>query len=339
MKTRTIGRTGLAVTEFSFGTAALGGLYRACPRDVAMATLQAAWDEGLRYFDTAPWYGFGLAERVTGDFLRDKPKSDYVLSSKVGRIMFPVPDDKVPSYGYVDPLPFDVRYDYSYDGIMRSVELSHARLGLNRIDMLYVHDIGVYTHGAERNAFHMRQFFDSGLKALQDLKSSGAIKAFGLGVNEIPVCLDVLRETDLDCILLAGRYTLLDRSAVAELLPLCETKGTSLVVGGVFNSGILATGPVEGAHFDYMPATAEIAGKVGAMMDIAESRGLPLAAPALQFPLEHPAVASVLIGTAKPASLHRNMALARLDLSKDIYPAFEPHTLVAPELGKDAIRQ
>lgn len=339
MKTRTIGRTGLAVTEFSFGTAALGGLYRACPRDVALATLQAAWDEGLRYFDTAPWYGFGLAERVTGDFLRDKPKSDYVLSSKVGRIMFPVPDDKVPSYGYVDPLPFDVRYDYSYDGIMRSVELSHARLGLNRIDMLYVHDIGVYTHGAERNAFHMRQFFDSGLKALQELKSSGTIKAFGLGVNEIPVCLDVLHETDLDCILLAGRYTLLDRSAVAELLPLCAAKSTSLVVGGVFNSGILATGPVEGAHFDYMPATADIAGKVGAMMEIAKSRGVPLAAPALQFPLEHPAVASVLIGTAKPESLHRNMALARLDLSKDIYPAFEPHTLVAPELGQDAVRQ
>lgn len=339
MKTRTIGRTGLAVTEFSFGTAALGGLYRACPRDVALATLQAAWDEGLRYFDTAPWYGFGLAERVTGDFLRDKPKSDYVLSSKVGRIMFPVPDDKVPSYGYVDPLPFDVRYDYSYDGIMRSVELSHARLGLNRIDMLYVHDIGVYTHGAERNTFHMRQFFDSGLKALQELKSSGTIKAFGLGVNEIPVCLDVLHETDLDCILLAGRYTLLDRSAVAELLPLCAAKSTSLVVGGVFNSGILATGPVEGAHFDYMPATVDIAGKVGAMMEIAKSRGVPLAAPALQFPLEHPAVASVLIGTAKPESLHRNMALARLDLSKDIYPAFEPHTLVAPELGQDAVRQ
>nr|WP_298101553.1 aldo/keto reductase [uncultured Shinella sp.] len=339
MKTRTIGRTGLAVTEYSFGTAALGGLYRACPRDVAMATLQAAWDEGLRYFDTAPWYGFGLAERVTGDFLRDKPKSDYVLSSKVGRIMFPVPDDKVPSYGYVDPLPFDVRYDYSYDGIMRSVELSHARLGLNHIDMLYVHDIGVYTHGAERNAYHLRQFFDTGLKALQELKSSGAIKAFGLGVNEIPVCLDVLREADLDCILLAGRYTLLDRSAVAKLLPLCEAKGTSLVVGGVFNSGILATGPVEGAHFDYMPATADIAKKVGAMMDIAKSRGVPLAAPALQFPLEHAAVASVLIGTAKPESLHRNMALACLDLSKDIYPAFEPHTLVAPELGQDAIRQ
>ena len=336
---RTIGRTGLAVTEFSFGTAALGGLYRACPRDVAMATLEAAWDEGLRYFDTAPWYGFGLAERHVGDFLRDRPKASYVLSTKVGRIMFPVPDEKVPDYGFVDPLPFDVRYDYSYDGIMRSVELSHARLGLNRIDILYVHDIGSYTHGAERNAFHLRQLLDSGLKALSELKSSGAISAYGLGVNEVPVCLDVLRQADLDCILLAGRYTLLDRSAAAELLPLCEKKGTSLVVGGVFNSGILATGPVEGAHFDYMPATPEIAGKVGAMMAVSKGEGVPLAAPALQFPVRHPSVASVLIGTAKPESLRRNMALARLQLPENIYPAFEPYTLVAPELGTEAVRQ
>ena len=339
MKTRTIGGTDLAVTEFSFGTAALGGLYRACPRETAMATLEAAWDEGIRYFDTAPWYGFGLAERRTGDFLRARSKEGYVLSTKVGRIMVPAADDKVPDYGYVDPLPFDVRYDYSYDGIMRSVELSHARLGLNRIDILYVHDIGSYTHGAERNAFHLRQLLDSGLKALEALKSSGAIRAYGLGVNEIPVCLDVLRQADLDCILLAGRYTLLDRSAAAELLPLCARKKTSLVVGGVFNSGILATGPVAGAHFDYMPATPEIAGKVGAMMEIAREKGVPLAAPALQFPLQSPVVASVLVGTAKPESLRRNMALAREPLPADIYPAFAPHTLVAPELGPGAVRQ
>ncbi|AOF90870.1 aldo/keto reductase [Sinorhizobium sp. RAC02] len=339
MKTRTIGRTALAVTEFSFGTASLGGLYRACPRDTAMATLNAAWDEGLRYFDTAPWYGFGLAERYTGDFLREKPKGSYVLSTKVGRVMVPVPDDKVPNYGFVDPLPFDVLYDYSYDGIMRSVEFSYARLGLNRIDILYVHDIGVYTHGAERNAVYIRQLLDSGLKALAELKSTGVISAFGLGVNEVPVCLDVMRHADLDAILLAGRYTLLDRSAVDALLPLCVEKGTSLVVGGVFNSGILATGPGAGAHFDYMPATPDILAKVGAMVGIAEGRGLPLAAPALHFPLQHPAVASVLLGTAKPESLHRNMALARMDVPQDIYPAFEPYTLVAPELGEEAVRQ
>ncbi|WP_313195302.1 aldo/keto reductase [Shinella zoogloeoides] len=339
MQTRTIGRTDLAVTEFGFGTAPLGGLYRACPRDVAMATLETAWQEGLRYYDTAPWYGFGLAERYVGDFLRGKPKGSYVLSTKVGRVMQPAEGDALPNYGFVDPLPFGARYDYSYDGIMRCLELSYTRLGLNRIDILYVHDIGVYTHGAERNAIYLRQLLDSGLKALSELKSSGTIKAFGLGVNEVPVCLDILREADLDCILLAGRYTLLDRSAVEELLPLCGKKGTSLVVGGVFNSGILATGPVEGAHFDYMPATPEVAEKVGAMVGIAAERGVPLAAAALQFPLRHPAIASVLLGTAKPESLRRNMALARMDLPKDIYPAFEPHTLVAPELGLEPVRE
>ena len=150
MKTRQIGTTELSVTENSFGTAALGGLYRACPRDEAMETLEAAWASGIRYFDTAPWYGLGLGERYVGDFLREKPENEYVLSTKVGRLLRPVPTGTVPDYGYVDPLSFDADYDYSYDGIMRSVDFSYARLGLNRIDILFVHDIGVYTHGAER---------------------------------------------------------------------------------------------------------------------------------------------------------------------------------------------
>ncbi len=338
MQLRKIGQTDLSVSEYSFGTAPLGGMYRACPREAAMETLEAAWTAGLRFIDTAPWYGFGLAERRVGDFLRDKPTGSYVLSTKVGRLQRPVPDDKVPSYGFVDPLPFDTDYDYSYDGIMRSVEFSYARLGLNRIDILFVHDIGVYTHGAERNAAYLRQLLDGGLKALEQLKSSGAIAAYGLGVNEVPVCLDVMREADVDCILLAGRYTLLDRTATAELLPLCEKKKTSLVVGGVFNSGILATGPVEGSHFDYMPATPDVLDKVRAMETIARSQGLPLAAPAIQFPLQSPAVASVLLGTAKPSSLMRNMELTERRLQPDDFAAYDAHTLVAPELGTDAVR-
>ncbi|WP_426231441.1 aldo/keto reductase [Pararhizobium sp. DWP3-4] len=338
MQTRKIGQTDLSVTEYSFGTAPLGGMYRACPREAAMETLEAAWSAGLRFVDTAPWYGFGLAERRIGDFLRDKPKGSYVLSTKVGRLQRPVADDEVPSYGFVDPLPFDTDYDYSYDGIMRSVEFSYARLGLNRIDILFVHDIGVYTHGAERNAVYLRQLLDGGLKALDQLKSSGAIAAYGLGVNEVPVCLDVMAKADIDCILLAGRYTLLDRTATAELLPLCEKKKTSLVVGGVFNSGILATGPVEGSHFDYMPATPDVLDKVRAMETIARSQGLPLAAPAIQFPLQSPAVASVLLGTAKPSSLTRNMELTERRLQPDDFKAYEAHTLVAPELGADAVR-
>ena len=338
MQTRRIGRTDLSVTEFSFGAAGLGGLYRECTSESAMATLDAAWQSGMRYFDVAPFYGLGLAERRVGDFLRDKPRDQFVLSTKVGRLLHPVPQDKVPDYSYVKPLNFDVTYDYSYGGIMRSVEFSYARLGLNRIDILYVHDIGVYTHGAARNAIYLRQLLEGGLKALEELKSSGTIAAYGLGVNEVPVCLDVLRQADLDCILLAGRYTLLDRSAVAELLPLCEKKQTSLVVGGVFNSGILATGPVEGAHFDYMPATEDIRQKVGAMDAVARGMNVPLAAPAMQFPLASPQVASVLLGTAKPQSLARNMALVEHRFSAADFAAFEPFTLVAPELGDEPVR-
>ncbi len=338
MKTRRIGRTDLAVTEVSFGAAALGGLYRACPREQAMETLEAAWDSGIRYFDVAPWYGLGLAERRMGDFLRDKPESEWVLSTKVGRLLRPVPTGTVPDYSYVDPLSFDADYDYSYDGIMRSVEFSYARLGLNRIDILYVHDIGGYTHGATKNAVYLRQFLDGGIKALEELKASGTIKAFGLGVNEVPVCLDVMRNADIDCILMAGRYTLLDRSAVDELLPLCREKGTSLVVGGVFNSGILATGAVPGSNFDYMPATPDVLAKVAAMEEIAGKHGVALAAPALQFPLRDPLVSSVLIGTAKASSLTRNMELFSPRLPDSIFPEFDHLTLVAPPLGDEAVR-
>ncbi|MDK1376028.1 MULTISPECIES: aldo/keto reductase [unclassified Sinorhizobium] len=338
MQTRKIGRTDLSVTEYSFGAAGLGGLYRECTREAAMATLDAAWAAGIRYFDVAPYYGLGLAERRVGDFLQDKPRDSFVLSTKVGRLLRPVPEDAVPDYSYVKPLNFDVTFDYSYDAIMRSVEFSYARLGLNRIDILYVHDIGVYTHGAAKNAVLLRQLMDSGLKALEELKSSGVISAYGLGVNEVPVCLEVMRQADIDCILLAGRYTLLDRSAVAELLPLCEKKGTSLVVGGVFNSGILATGPVDGAHFDYMPASDDVRTRVAAMEKIARDRGMPLAAPALQFPLSNSQVASVLLGTAKPSSLERNMELTRRKIATEDFAAFEPYTLVAPELGLDAVR-
>ncbi|RUU10944.1 aldo/keto reductase [Mesorhizobium sp. M7A.T.Ca.TU.009.01.3.2] len=328
MERRRIGQTALEITEVSFGGAALGGLYRACSREAAMETLQGAWDAGLRYFDTAPFYGFGLSERRFGDFLRYKPRDSYVLSTKVGRLFRPVPDDQVPDHSYVDPLPFALDYDYSYDGIMRSVEFSYARLGLNRIDILFVHDIGAYTHGVEKTKLHFRDLMDGGLKALEELKRSGVISAYGLGVNEVQICLDVMREAPLDCILLASRYSLLDRSAEAELLPLCRARQTSLVIGGVFNSGILATGPVQGAHFDYRPASHDVLDRVGAMERIAAEGGYPLAAAAFQFPLHEPAVATVLTGTAKLANLTRNLQLLDIDVPETEYARYRPHTLV-----------
>ncbi|MBM2716097.1 aldo/keto reductase [Mesorhizobium caraganae] len=332
MDKRRIGTTALEVTEISFGGAAIGGLYRACPREAAMETLQTAWEAGLRYFDTAPFYGFGLSERRTGDFLRYKPRDSYVLSTKVGRLFRPVPEDQVPDHSYVDPLPFALDCDYSYDGIMRSVEFSYARLGLNRIDILFVHDIGTYTHGVEKTKVHFRQLMDGGLKALEELKSSGVISAYGLGVNEVQICLDVLREAPLDCILLASRYSLLDRSAEADLLPLCRQRQTSLIIGGVFNSGILATGPVHGAHFDYAPATEDILERVDAMEKIATEGGYPLAAAALQFPLHQPVVASVLTGTAKAANLTRNLDLFDVEVPQTEFAKYAPYTVVQ-ELG------
>ncbi len=272
MKTRKIGKTELEVTEISFGAPPLGGLYRACPREQAMETLEAAHGTAASAISTSRrGTAWALPNAASATSCATSRRTEWVLSTKVGRLLRPVPTGTVPDYSYVDPLSFDADYDYSYDGIMRSVEFSYARLGLNRIDILYVHDIGGYTHGAAKNAVYLKQFLDSGIKALEELKSSGAIKAFGLGVNEVPVCLDVMRNADIDCILMAGRYTLLDRSAVAELLPLCRQKGTSLVVGGVFNSGILATGPVPGSHFDYMPATEDVLAKVRGMEKIAPS--------------------------------------------------------------------
>ncbi|RWB28799.1 MAG: aldo/keto reductase [Mesorhizobium sp.] len=328
MKKRRVGSTALEITEVSFGGAAIGGLYRACPREAAMQTLQVAWDTGLRYFDTAPFYGFGLSERRFGDFLRDKPRDSYVLSTKVGRLFRPVPEGQIPDHSYVDPLPFALDYDYSYDGIMRSVEFSYARLGLNRIDILFVHDIGVYTHGVEKTKLHFRQLMDGGLKALEELKSSRAISAYGLGVNEVQICLDVLRQAPLDCILLASRYSLLDRTAEAELLPFCRQRQTSLIIGGVFNSGILATGPVPGAHFDYLPATQNILDRVGAMEKIATEGDYPLAAAAFQFPLHEPVVASVLTGTAKPTNLTRNLQLLDIQVPETEFSKYDPYTVV-----------
>ncbi|MDI6025793.1 aldo/keto reductase [Corticibacterium sp. UT-5YL-CI-8] len=338
MKKRRIGTTGLEITEIGFGGASLGNLYQAVSNPDAEAVLDAAWEAGIRYFDTAPHYGFGLSERRFGDYLRSKPRDSYALSTKVGRLLRPVPEDQVPKVGFVDPLPFKLEYDYSYDGIMRSVEFSYARLGLNRIDILYVHDIGVYTHGVELTKLHLGQLLDGGLKALEELKSGGVISAYGLGVNEVEVCLNVMRRAPLDCILLAGRYSLLDRSAEAELLPLCRERKTSLVIGGVFNSGIMATGAKPGANFDYGPASPEILSKVSAMEDIAAASGYPLAAAAMQFPLHEPAVATVLIGTAKTSSLKRN-----LDLLEDTVPAaefdkYQPYTTVQPPL-KGAVRE
>lgn len=305
MKTNRVGQTQVGVTEVSFGCASIGNLYREVSDEDAQAVLQAAWDAGIRYFDTAPHYGRGLSEMRLGRFLSGR--SGHVISTKVGRVLTPSETPIAEADGFVNPAPNRVRYDYSGDGIEESLEQSLHRLGLRYVDIVYVHDLGEYTHGSA-DPTHMDAFLSSGYERLVRLKETGRIGAFGLGVNECRVCLDVMDHCPVDAILLAGRLTLLDRSAEAELAPRCLAAGTSLILGGVFNSGILATGPVDGASYDYGPAPQEVLDRVAQLQARAKRHGLPLATAALQFAKQHPAAASVLLGTAKPATLKRNLA-------------------------------
>lgn len=314
--TRRVGQTDLRVTAVSLGGASLGNLgYEVSDAD-AVAVMEHAWSQGIRYFDTAPHYGRGRSELRLGAWLKEKPRDQYVLSSKVGRVLSPGAPLKEAD-GFVNPLPNDVRYDYTAAGILESFEGSCERLGSSVIEILFVHDIGAFAHGAEANEKHFSDLMGSGMQALHDLKQSGRIKAIGLGVNETQACLDVMARETLDVILLAGRLTLMDRSAEAGLLQACADQGCSLVLGGIFNSGILATGPKPGVCFNYEPAPDHILEEASRIQAQAAAVGLTLAEAAVQFAMCHPSACSVLIGTGKVSSLQRNLDAAKLDLSED----------------------
>lgn len=305
IRTKPVGTTNVRVTDVSFGCASIGNLYRAITDAQAQEVLQTAWSAGIRYFDTAPRYGRGRSEMRLGAFLKGRARDSYVISTKVGRYLTPG-EPVSEGEGFADPLPNDVHHDYSGDGIETALDGSRSRLGINYIDIVYVHDIGTYTHGADNEA-HMEAFLGSGYERLVRLKERGKIGAIGLGVNENEICLEIMKHGPLDVILLAGRLTLLDRTAEAALVPACGDAGTSLVLGGVFNSGILATGPVEGATYDYGPAPQEVLDQVRDLQTRAVTLGMPLASAALHFAKAHPLTASVLIGTAKPDTLTRNL--------------------------------
>ena len=305
MKRNRIGNTDVWVTDISFGASGIGNMGRSVTDEEAEEVLLAAWQAGIRYFDTAPHYGRGRSEQRLGRFLRSKNRDDFVLSTKVGRVLFPG-EARSEADGFIAPLPNDVRYDYSGDGIEASLDHSLDLLQVASIDIAYVHDIGGYTHGSH-NAAYMRDLFETGLDRLRQLKEKGRIRAFGLGVNETQVCLDVLQEADLDVILLAGRLTLLDRQAEEGLTRLCRERNTSLVLGGIFNSGILATGPIDGAWYDYAPAPEDVMARAEVLQKKSEALGMPLASAALQFSRSYPGVASTLLGTAKVSSLAGNL--------------------------------
>lgn len=311
MRTGRIGLTSVEVTGISLGCAQLGNLGERLTDAGADALLRAAIRSGIRYFDTAPHYGRGLSELRLGRFLRETG-FDARVSTKVGRVLTPT-FPMTEADGFIAPLPNAAHFDYSARGIRASLAGSRDRLMRDHLDIVYVHDIGTATHGAAENARHLADLLDSGLPELERQKAAGRIGAIGLGVNEVDVCLDILSNAPLDAILLAGRWTLLDRSAEATpLAEMCRASGTSLVLGGVLNSGILATGPGPGARFDYAPASDEVQRMAAELERIAIAAGLTLAEAALAFAATRPGVASVLIGAGTPAMLARNLeALSR----------------------------
>ena len=321
---RRIGRTNLEVTVLGLGCATLGGTRIPVTLQEAEAIVGAAWDAEIRYVDAAPYYGFGQAERAVGDALRDMPRDEWVLSTKVGRLLRPFPQVS-PEPGRKHPLPFGVAYDYSYDGIMRSFEDSLQRLGLARIDILYVHDIGRYQHGDAHPGL-MKTLRESGYRALQGLKGSGAIKAFGIGVNEREVLLEAMEWGDWDAFLLAGRYTLLEQAPLDDLLPKCLNRGTSMVVGGPLNSGILAGRDT----WNYRAAPPEIVERVNAIQAVCDRHGVPLAAAALQFPLAHPAVAAIIPGPRNVEELRVNLDLLRHPIPPALWQDLKEQKLLHP---------
>jgi len=312
---RFVSRSGavLDLTSLGFGTAPLGNLYRPISQAQARGTLQEAWQQGIRYYDTAPLYGFGLGETRLGAFLREMPRDDYVLSTKVGRVLRRCAPEARDGIGKFFDVPSrQMGYDYSYDGVMRSLDFSYERLGLDRIDIVLCHDLCVFTHGSQEASDQCtRTFLDSGYRALADLRDQGLIRAIGIGVNEWEVCERVARHSEVDLFLLAGRYTLLEQTSLDSFLPLVQSKQMGVIVGAPFNSGILATGAVEGAWFNYAPATAEVLTRVAAIESVCRAHGVALRDAALQFPLMHPAVVSVIPGAITPEEVRDNVAAMR----------------------------
>lgn len=316
---RRIGMTELEITTLGLGCASLAGIGSGVPSEQGRATVRHALELGINYFDTAPQYGFGRSEHLSGDVLRDHASA--IVSTKVGRLLRPFHGQR--NIGWVDPLPFDQEYDYSYDGIMRSFEDSLQRLGMNRVDILYVHDIGEMTHGAEQNAHYWNQLEQGGYRALRELRQSKTVQAIGLGVNEAQVLSDALNMGDWDVFLLAGRYTLLEQGG-APVLDQCALRGTSVVIGGPFNSGILAGGDT----FNYMRAPDDVRTRVRALSDICARFDVPLPAAALQFPLNHPAVTCILPGPRSPTELDQIVAWYGSEIPNGLWEALVDEELL-----------
>jgi D-threo-aldose 1-dehydrogenase len=306
---RKVADTSLDLPAFGMGTAHLGELYGTVDESVSQATLEAAWSGGVQYFDTAPWYGRGLAEHRLGGFLRTKPRSDLVISTKVGRTLHRPADPSTFDRGpWTGGLNFEVKFDYSYDGIMRSYEQALQRLALDTVDALVIHDLDSLFHDDDAISAHTKDLSETGMKALGELKSSGDIKAFGMGVNMKEQLADLAQKVELDFVLVAMPYTLIDQDSLHTGMKACLDRNVSVIIGAPFASGILATGSAGAAHYNYGVADANVIDRVRRIEAVCDAHSVSLQAAALQFPLAHPAAAAIIPGAAKPEELTANIA-------------------------------
>jgi D-threo-aldose 1-dehydrogenase len=327
---RQLGRTSARVSTLGLGTAPLGDLFDIVEEDEASALLKKAWDGGVRYFDTSPWYGKGQAEHRVGRAFYRKPRDSFAISSKVGRILRrPYKSGPFERGEWRGGLEFDAYFDYSYDGIMRSFEDSLQRLGVNRIDLLLIHDLDSWHHKLESKVgAYFNQLFTSGWRALEELRDQGVIKGIGAGFNTmgtIPRYLDLF---DIDFFLIAMRYTLLEQDVLDSEFPRCAERGVGIVIGGTYNSGILATGAAPGAMHNYEPAGSEILARVARMEAVCKRHGVPLAAAALQFPLGHPIVASVIPGAISQRQVEQNLAAFAHPIPRDLWAELKHEKLL-----------
>jgi D-threo-aldose 1-dehydrogenase len=328
--TRKLGRSNVKLPQFGFGGAPVGDLFVKLGDADAEATLAAAWDAGVRYYDTAPWYGRGQSEHRIGRALYRRPRSETVISTKVGRILrAPIDLDAFDRGIWAGGLDFDIRWDYSYDGIMRAYEDSLQRLSMNRIDILIIHDLDWWHHKTDAKVdAYLTQLSTSGFRALEELKQHGLIGAIGAGINELGMMPRFLNVVDLDFFMLALRYTLGEHDSLEREIPLCAERGVGFVIAAVFSSGLYATGPVPGAKYNYADATPEQLERARKIEAVCKRHGVPLAAAALQFPMQHPLVASVIPGAFKPEHVRANLTLMRHDIPNDLWRELKHEGLI-----------
>ncbi|MGU7770368.1 aldo/keto reductase [Burkholderia sp. MR1-5-21] len=313
-----------------FGAAPIGNFFSAISDDDAATLIKAAWDAGVRYFDTAPSYGHGLSEARCGQGLRWYPRDQFVLSTKVGRLLTPRKRGEIDFAPWVDGLPFESHFDYSYDGTMRSIEDSLQRMGLEHIDVALIHEVDVYTHG-KRQPEIFEAAMSGAAKALLRLRDEGVVAAIGVGVNECAVAQEAIERHDFDCLLLAGRYTLLEQDALDGFLPMCEQRQVSVIIGGGYNSGILATGAVPGARYNYAPATESILERVRRIEQVCREFNVPLKSAALQFVVGHPAIPTIIPGVRSVAQLDENLRTFEADIPSEFWAELRRRDLIRPD--------